>query len=271
MKIVQEIGDAFTPVCAPKCPTATVFRNSTAPNALTFVSLGSMKIVYSPTFFVTISKRYGSDGLVGIIAHEYGHIIDAVSLGTWMNTNWTPELRADAWAGCAFAMLKLNSRSLEQALTVILRYPAASQPNWTVRVPPLRTGYRRCGGTRSDFDKSAATLAPDTTLCGGSPCGAAEDQRRKPDDDASWEPVRKTEVFCTSCATKVPFLHAFDKIQSSAGVQQTYVFRTGLDVRRGIGFLRWSSAAAPVAGEFAASTRTHVPGTVFLSTARLQA
>jgi hypothetical protein len=101
----------------------------------------------------TVNERYGEDALIGIIAHEYGHVIDAVSIGSWMNTNWTPELRADAWAGCALAKLKLTPASLERALTAISRYPPVSQPGWNPRVLPLRTGYSRCGGEASDFDK----------------------------------------------------------------------------------------------------------------------
>jgi hypothetical protein len=161
--ITRKVGEAFTPVCTPKCPTVAVFRNSTAPNASTFVAAGSMKIVYSPAFFTTLNNRYGNDGVIGIIAHEYGHVIDAVNVGSWMLNTWTPELRADAWAGCALAGLKVNSRSLEQALAAMSRYPPTSQPRWTERVPPLRTGYRRCGGSASDFDKGESTIEQGST------------------------------------------------------------------------------------------------------------
>jgi hypothetical protein len=163
VEIAQKIGAAFTPVCAPKCPTVTVLRNSTAPNALTFVASDSMKIVYSPAFFTAITSRYGDDGIVGILAHEYGHLIDAVTVGSWMSISWTPELRADAWAGCALGKLKLNSHRLEQALTAISQYPSASRRKWDLRILPLRTGYSHCGGPVSDFDKSSATIVTATT------------------------------------------------------------------------------------------------------------
>ena len=59
----QRIGEAFTSVCAPKCPTVEVFRNSTAPNALTFASPGQMKIVYSPPFFTTVMVNAVCSGM----------------------------------------------------------------------------------------------------------------------------------------------------------------------------------------------------------------
>lgn len=155
--ITKRIGEAFTSVCTPKCPIVSIFDNPTAPNALAFAAPPLMKIVYSPTFFTTVSKRYGGDAFLGIVAHEYGHVIDAVSLGSWMSADWPPELRADAWAGSALAKLKLKPQSLEQALTAIARYPPASQPNWATRVVALRSGYGRYGSA-SDFDQGAAAV-----------------------------------------------------------------------------------------------------------------
>jgi hypothetical protein len=156
--ITKRIADGFTAVCAPKCPTVAIFSNTTARNALVFASPSSMKIVYSPTFFSAVSAQYGDDGLIGLVAHEYGHIIDSVAIGSWMNVAWTPELRADAWAGCALAKLKFKSLGLERALTAIARHPAEAKSAWASHISPLRTGYSQCGGSTRDFDSSAATL-----------------------------------------------------------------------------------------------------------------
>ena len=157
-EIMQRIGAGFTAVCAPKCPTVAIFSNPTARNALVFASPSSMKIVYSPTFFTAVTGQYGDDGLIGVVAHQYGHVIDSVAMGSWMNVAWTTELRADAWAGCALAKIKLKSRSLEQALIAMRRYPAEAKTAWASRVPPLRAGYSQCGGATRDFDSGAATL-----------------------------------------------------------------------------------------------------------------
>lgn len=156
--LIQSVGAAFSDVCAPKCPAVTVFANSTAPNALTFTAAGQTRIVYAPSFFRLLSERYGEGAPVGIAAHQYGHIIDAVSLGSWMNTDWTPELRADAWAGCALAKLKVSGLRLRQGLTAMARYPSTAHIIWASRLPALRTGYNRCGGQVSEFDTAAANL-----------------------------------------------------------------------------------------------------------------
>lgn len=160
-EITIRVGEAFRTTCTPKCPTVGLFSNSTARYAMVFTSPGAVKIVYAPTFWTAVSTRYGDDGLIGLTAHEYGHVIDSVSIGTWMLVDWSPELRADAWAGCSLANLKLNSRSLEQALAAMARYASTSQPNWSTRVTALRAGYARCGAA-GDFDKSAATVRSTT-------------------------------------------------------------------------------------------------------------
>ncbi len=159
--ITQRVADGFKAVCAPKCPTVAIFSNTTARNALVFASPGAMKIVYSPTFFSTVDARYGDDGFIGLVAHEYGHIIDSVAIGSWMNLAWTPELRADAWAGCALAKIKLKSPGLEKALSAMRPYPAEAKTVWASRIPPLRAGYGQCSGSTRDFDRSAATLESD--------------------------------------------------------------------------------------------------------------
>ena len=42
-----------------------------------------------------------------------------------MKSDWTPELRADAWAGCALAKSDLSSNDLAEALTAVSKYPPA--------------------------------------------------------------------------------------------------------------------------------------------------
>jgi hypothetical protein len=96
-----------------------------------------------------------------VMTHEYGHAIDSVAAGTWMMLEWSPELRADAWAGCALANLKLNPRSLGAVLTGMSLYPSKQAPVWNVRPGPLRAGYGRCGAV-GDFDKGAATVTAPT-------------------------------------------------------------------------------------------------------------
>ena len=71
-----------------------------------------------------------------------------------MRSDWTPELRADAWAGCALAKSDLSSSDLAEALTAVSKYPPSGDSNWSLRVPALRLGYIHCGGEGSKFDSS---------------------------------------------------------------------------------------------------------------------
>jgi Zn-dependent protease with chaperone function len=56
-----------------------------------------VKPVYKPDFFTSVYDKYGDGGILAIMAHEVGHAIDRAMPVAWMKTNWTPELRADAW------------------------------------------------------------------------------------------------------------------------------------------------------------------------------
>jgi hypothetical protein len=80
-----------------------MFRNATASNLMLIGSGGQMKLVYKPAFFTSVYETYGDGGILSLIAHEVGHAIDAAAPANWMKTNWSLELRADAWAGCAMA------------------------------------------------------------------------------------------------------------------------------------------------------------------------
>ena len=71
------------------------------------------KIVYAPQFFAAVYDNYGDGAIIAIIAHEYGHALDESSPGAWMKSDWTPELRADAWAGCALAKSDLSANDLD--------------------------------------------------------------------------------------------------------------------------------------------------------------
>src|SRR5215208_7908396 len=97
--VTRRIGEAFASVCTPRCPKVGIYNNPTARSAMVFASPPTARIVYAPSFWTAVATRYGENALLGAIAHQYGHIIDSVALGTWMNVNWSPELRADAWAG----------------------------------------------------------------------------------------------------------------------------------------------------------------------------
>lgn len=155
MQLVGRVNGAFTSICLPRCPAVALLRNDTAANAMLIVTGSDAKIVYSPKFFSALYNSYGDAAIMAVIAHEYGHAIDETTPSTWLDRKWTPELRADAWAGCALAKVNLNANSLTAALTALSKYPSPAHPGWARRLPALRRGYTHCGGDGSTFDSGA--------------------------------------------------------------------------------------------------------------------
>jgi hypothetical protein len=158
MQLAGRMNAALASACSPKCPQIATFRNSTAPNAMLVVTADQAKFVYAPQFFTAVYEKYGDGAIIAIIAHEYGHALDEVYPAGWMKSGWTPELRADAWAGCALARSDLSSSDLTGALTAVSKYPpvghGAAPPSWSARAPALRLGYVHCGGEGSKFDSA---------------------------------------------------------------------------------------------------------------------
>jgi hypothetical protein len=151
MEMARRLNAAFTPICSPQCPQIAVYRNATAANAMLVVSQDQAKFVYAPQFFQTVYDNYGDGAIVAIIAHEFGHALDEIYPARFRNSG-TPELRADAWAGCALARIDLSANELAEALAAVSKYPSPAHPGWALRLPALRLGYTQCGGDGSKFD-----------------------------------------------------------------------------------------------------------------------
>lgn len=154
MEMARRLNAALTPLCSPMCPQIAVFRNSTAANAMLIVTPDQAKVVYAPLFFQTVYDSYGDGALIAIIAHEFGHALDEIYPARF-GSGGTPELRADAWAGCALARVNLSPTGLVEALTALSKYPPPAQLGWNLRLLALRLGYSKCGGDGSKFEKGA--------------------------------------------------------------------------------------------------------------------
>ena len=154
MEMARRLNAALTPLCSPMCPQIAVFRNSTAANAMLIVTPDQAKVVYAPLFFQTVYDSYGDGALIAIIAHEFGHALDEIYPARF-GSGGTPELRADAWAGCALARVNLSPTGLAEALTALSKYPPPAQLGWNLRLLALRLGYSKCGGDGSKFEKGA--------------------------------------------------------------------------------------------------------------------
>jgi hypothetical protein len=108
VQLANRVNAAVTTICGYQCPTMALLRNATAPHAMLINDAGQAKLVYSPQFFGDAYGTFGDDGIVAVIAHEVRHALDATMGATWIRKSWTPELRADAWAGCLLARLGLQ-------------------------------------------------------------------------------------------------------------------------------------------------------------------
>ena len=132
-----------------------LFRNATAPNAMLIADNSEAKIVYAQQFFTALYDSAGDGGVIALIAHELGHAVDETSPAAWINRNWPPEVRADAWSGCVLGKMNLSARALQETLAAVSKYPSAAHPSWGQRLPALRLGYAQCGGDGARFDSAA--------------------------------------------------------------------------------------------------------------------
>jgi hypothetical protein len=160
LELAGKVNAALVSWCRPNCPTISMFRNPTASDLMLIRGAGRVKLVYKPAFFTNVYEKYGDGGILAIMAHEVGHAIDGAMPVPWMKTNWTPELRADAWAGCALARMNLTPRTLQAGLNALSKYPSPAHPNWTVRIPVLQAGYTQCGGDASKLTVGAVYDRP---------------------------------------------------------------------------------------------------------------
>ena len=160
MQLARRLNAAQKTVCGSNCPVVALFRNPTAPNAALVMTGGQTKLVYAPQFFGALYSSYGDAGILAVIAHELGHALDDVMGAAWIQSGWTPELRADSWAGCTLAKTHLSPVEMHAALNALAKYPSPSQPDWKLRLPAIRSGYTHCGGDASNVDSETYRNKP---------------------------------------------------------------------------------------------------------------
>ena len=153
MELAGRVNAAVKSICGSHCPAVALFRNPTAGGVMFIANGDQARLVYAPAFFASVHDAAGDAGVFALMAHELGHGLDDVLGAAWVRNTWTPELRADGWAGCVFAKSGTVGSELAAALATLAKYPAASHPPWKIRLPVIRTGYTGCGG-----DAAAITL-----------------------------------------------------------------------------------------------------------------
>jgi hypothetical protein len=156
MQLAVRINAALKTLCGTHCPLIALFRNTTAEGIMLVFENGDAKLLYAPPFLSSVYNSYGDAGVIALFAHELGHGLDDNLGAAWVKSNWTPELRADSWAGCALARTRLSSKDTKAALDALAKYPAAPHPAWDVRSPAVRAGYAACGGDIAAFKPAVA-------------------------------------------------------------------------------------------------------------------
>jgi hypothetical protein len=151
MELAGRLNAAVKSICGSRCPAVALFRNPSAGGVMFIANGDQARLVYAPAFFASIHDAAGDAGVLALMAHELGHGLDDVLGAAWVKNTWTPELRADGWAGCVFAKSGTSGRELAAALAILAKYPAASHPAWKIRLPAIRTGYTGCGGDGTTF------------------------------------------------------------------------------------------------------------------------
>ena len=146
MELAGRVNAAVKSICGSHCPAVALFRNPTAGGVMFIANGDQPRLVYGPAFFASVHDAVGDAGVFALMAHELGHGLDDVLGAAWVKNTWTPELRADGWAGCVLAKSGIVGSELAAALATLAKYPAAAHPPWNVRLPVIRTGYTGCGG-----------------------------------------------------------------------------------------------------------------------------
>jgi hypothetical protein len=152
--LARQMNQELAPGCTPNCPRIALLRNPSAGGLLLMNAgtSGQWKLVYSPAFFSEIDESYGDAAVVAMLSHAFGHTLDATMASAWPK-DFTPELRADAWSGCALAQNSYDPDDVKSALAALAKFPPQSSPVWSSRLPALRLGYVKCAGDGAQFDK----------------------------------------------------------------------------------------------------------------------
>jgi hypothetical protein len=161
-------------LCAKGCGRVGLFQNPTIPNAVIVnAGNGNSRIEYSQAFLDKVQEVFGPDARFGVLAHEFGHHVDAnTSQAHWMNPTWDAELRADAWAGCALAKAGMKTQGLKDALRAVGGgQPAPSRVESATggdqRWVALQHGYEGCGGDGGEMRMAAFDARASSLVTGG--------------------------------------------------------------------------------------------------------
>lgn len=120
---------------------------------------GLSRINYNDRFIANVLGEYGNSVVYAIVAHEYGHHLDQIPYGS----EWTREIRADSFMGCALArrgdalaptLRWMRHEHFEEAVHdafvdakapwEVVRAYTDTHPPWLQRINALHRGVKLC-------------------------------------------------------------------------------------------------------------------------------
>ena len=140
-----------------KCPPFTLFKNSSVRNAMTRTSKAGYSIRYNEDFMSATRQSFGSLAILGVLAHELGHIIDTNQNRQKLSLA-RREANADVYAGCVFALARHPESDLKGFSGSL--YSMGSSPGYPTpaqRVLLVQSGYYQC----KDKEMSARAFSRD--------------------------------------------------------------------------------------------------------------
>jgi hypothetical protein len=106
------------------------------------------RVMYNPSFFSHIRRNGGDSAVVGILAHEFGHIAKGhvYRQPRSIRQSQRGELEADAEAGCALAKLKMDPRGYVRVTHALGGGGSFTHPDGERRAEAIQGGFARCRG-----------------------------------------------------------------------------------------------------------------------------
>ncbi|MFZ5908961.1 MAG: hypothetical protein ACOYYU_02980 [Chloroflexota bacterium] len=106
---------------------------------------GDEEIFYDPLWFQNIMRMYGEPAVIGVLAHEIGHIVTGIQVPP-IFPSWTDEMTADYFAGVTLARMRQPRNPVKLFIVQQLWMPGPRYPDGMTRAQIVELGYVNAGG-----------------------------------------------------------------------------------------------------------------------------
>src|SRR6185295_9529322 len=143
-----------------------VVATSGVPNAAATVG----RVMYNPRFFAQVRRQGGDSAMVGILAHEFGHISKKhVHHHQGSSTSSRKrELEADNEAGCALAKMGMSASGYVRVTVTLAGQGSYTHPGGAQRRQAIETGFARCNNGQPPMVAEAGPTNPGGSIGEGS-------------------------------------------------------------------------------------------------------